>query len=140
MASKAYSALQTIITMKRFGFSSYQLRNAFVTYVRPHLEYACIVWGPTVRNSPSLSEMLENVQKRTVKVILDRDYINYEKGRRTIDLPSLSERRDKLIMNFGIFLLNNKHHRFINLNFATNVSHSKACRFFRAVFFFYQNV
>ena len=124
-----------------------------MTYVRPHLEYACPVWGPAVRNSPSLSEMLENVQKRTVKVILDRDYINYEEGLRTIDLPSLSERRDKLIMNFGIFLLNNKHHRFIlppdaSINMKTRTQLKllpRMCRTRRhedsfVPFFFYQNV
>ena len=44
---KANASLQTLTKMRRFGCDTESLLNAYMCYVRPLLEYACPLWGPS---------------------------------------------------------------------------------------------
>ena len=110
---KANSAMRTLILMRRFGFSVTQLRIACLTYIRPILEYACPVWGPQVNNTIYLSDQLESIQKRAVKVILCDAFTEYKLALSTLQIPSLQERHLSLILEFGQYLLRSDKYRSI---------------------------
>lgn len=113
VVKKANCAMRTLLLMRRFGFSVPQLKTAYLTYIRPILEYACPVWGPQVQNTAYMSEVLESVQKRAVKAILSDQYTDYESALSQLNLPSLHDRRFQLICKFGQFLLTSDKHRNI---------------------------
>ena len=66
------------------------LVNIYKSYIRPKLEYASTVWSPTDKASNIL---LENIQRRFTKRIKCLSTLNYEQRLSSLDLSSLSARR-----------------------------------------------
>ena len=62
----------------------------FKTLIRPHLEYANVVWGPSFRGDQKL---LERVQRRASKLVPAIRSKPYQERLRELGLPSLSFRR-----------------------------------------------
>ena len=63
------------------------LKDVFIALVRPHLEFANVVWSPRLIKDIKL---IEGVQRRATKVMNDfNKNISYEERLRNIDLPSL---------------------------------------------------
>lgn len=58
--------------------------------MRPHLEYAQIVWSPHFRTD---QKSIENVQRRATKLISRLQNLSYEERLKALDLPSLEYRR-----------------------------------------------
>ena len=56
----ANASLQTLSKMFRFGCKAHSLLCAYLCYVRPILEYACFVWGPSVLRTAYLIQELES--------------------------------------------------------------------------------
>ena len=65
-------------------------RKLFVTFVRPHLEYAQSVWAP---HSAKHVNMIESVQQRATRLVNDFKNIEYSDRLRLLDLPTLAHRR-----------------------------------------------
>jgi hypothetical protein len=66
------------------------LKILYVTFVRPHLEYASSVWSPYQKQDITT---LENVQRRATKIIPSLKNISYEKRLEIIGLTTLQDRR-----------------------------------------------
>ena len=107
------ASLQTLVLMRRFGCDTQSLKNAYITYVRPLLEYAVAVWGPFVQSTHYLCDDLESLQKRAVNIIVGNRSDDYNKLLQELNLESLSDRRLSLIMSLGKSLLSSPHHRLI---------------------------
>ena len=72
--------------------SCYLFRKLYLALVRPHLEYAQVVWSP---HSKKLINMLENVQIRATKLVDGLSNLDYPDRLRKLNLPTLLHRRER---------------------------------------------
>jgi hypothetical protein len=88
------------------GFTSRNIQllsKAFVTYIRPLLEYNSIVWNPT---QVYLIDSLENVQRNFTKRIPSISHLSYDERLNIIGLDSLELRRLKSdLINYYKFIV-----------------------------------
>jgi len=75
------------------------LVRAFITYVRPLLEYNCVVWSPSLMRDITL---IEQVQRRFIKRLRGYGNISYAERLKLLNLDTLEVRRLKFDL---IFLL-----------------------------------
>ena len=66
------------------------MKTLFTTIVRPHLEYANVVWHPYLKRD---IELLERVQHRATRMVPGLAVLSYEDRLRKMDMPSLVYRR-----------------------------------------------
>jgi len=66
------------------------LTKAFITYVRPLLEYNSIIWSPYIKQDV---DRIEQVQRRFSNRLRGLRTYTYENRLKSIDLPSLELRR-----------------------------------------------
>ena len=64
----------------------------FKTLIRPHLEYATVVWSPFLKKDIFL---IENVQRRATKIVKTISNLSYEERLKHLGLPTLKYRRDR---------------------------------------------
>ena len=62
----------------------------YTSLVRPHLEYANVVWGPKYKLD---KQKVERVQRRATKLIENIKNLSYQERLRYLDMPSLLHRR-----------------------------------------------
>ena len=81
------------------------LIQIYVGYIRPILEY-CV---PVSNGALTIKQVgsLERIQKRVCKIILGKNYVDYESALITCKLQPLETRREKLCIEFAKSLLNN---------------------------------
>ena len=83
----------TIVGLIRrsFSFLDCQLfKKLYITFVRPHLEYAQAVWAPHLSKHIN---MIVNVQIRATKLVDGLGGLDYTKRLKKLDLPTLPYRR-----------------------------------------------
>ena len=95
MVAKANTRKYFITILKRSGVDD--LVRCYCTFVRPLLEYAAPVWHPGL--TIQQSDVLEQVQRQVLRVLLPDP--SYSEARHISRLPTLSERRTKLCLNFA---------------------------------------
>ena len=92
---KATYTAKAMIAQLRNSFTYYEaelIRLLYVSLIRPHLEYAILVWNPSLKK---YIENLENVQHRATKLIPNLKKKCYENRLRTLKLTTLDIRRKK---------------------------------------------
>ena len=94
IASKVRKANAMAGLIRRsFSFLNCHLfRKLYLAFVRPHLEYAQVVWAPHLKKH---IEMLENVQVRATKMVDGLGSLSYPERLRKLDLPTLVHRRSR---------------------------------------------
>ena len=72
-------------------------RILYISLVRPHLDYASIIWNPYLLKD---IKALEAVQRRATKtkMVPDLSRLTYEERLQVLNLPSLYYRRKRLDM------------------------------------------
>ena len=85
------------------------LRKAFITYVRPLIEYNSILWSP---NQKKYIDLIEKVQRRFTKRIPHLHKLPYLDRLKTINLPSLELRR----LHFDLFYYYKILHNLTDIN------------------------
>ena len=93
-AKAAKSANATLGQISRaFHYRNKQmLAKLFKVFVRPKLEYAAQAWSPWLEKD---CELLENVQKRCIKMMTDVQGETYEEKLKDAGLQLLQERRQR---------------------------------------------
>jgi hypothetical protein len=100
-AARANSILGML--RKTFQHNSVELwKKLYVSYVRPHLEFAVPAWNP---HKVGLGVLLEKVQRRATKIPKPLRQLSYEERLRRLGLEKLETRRSRgdLIQFFKCF-------------------------------------
>ena len=103
MISRASRRLFMLYVLRKHAAPIEDMLTIFQIYIRPILEYACAVWHSSLTQNQSYQ--MEKIQKRTCRIILGKDYENYESALQTLNIHSLAHRRDNLVLKFGQQLL-----------------------------------
>ena len=82
------------------------LKKIYLTFIRSILDHSAVVWHSslTAKNRRDL----ERVQKAAVRVILGRNYSNYNDGLKKLKLENLNKRREGICLRFSKNCLNNE--------------------------------
>src|SRR5664279_1109442 len=89
------------------GFVSRDLllmRRAFITYIRPILEFNTVIWNPSHKY---LIDLIEHVQRRFTKRIPSISSLSYHERLAMINLESLELRRLRYDLIYYYKILNN---------------------------------
>ena len=101
VVSKANQVLGLI--MKTFAnLNEHTLPLLYKSLVRPHLEYANVVWGPTFLTDVN---KIESVQRRATRYVQNVSNLPYHERLTYLNLPTLSYRRFRadMITTYNIF-------------------------------------
>ena len=92
ISNKVKKANSMVGLIKRsFSYLSPEMfKILYTTFVKPHLEYAQIVWSPKLFKYVNL---IESVQRRATKMVRVYQNLPYEERLRLIDIPTLNIRR-----------------------------------------------
>ena len=106
------------------------LLRLFKAFVRPHLEYAAVVWSPSLqhRNYRSLVNRIEQVQMRALNLVPELQGLSYAEQLTRARLPTLAYRRFRgdLIEVFKHYKTYDK--RAISASFKPNPRHPDKLR------------
>ena len=96
---KAYKRMIMLHKLIEFNPPQSDLVTIYKLYIRSILEQSCHVWHYSLTQGDAAN--LERVQKVACKVILQTDYVSYEQALEQLELDTLFNRREKLLLNFG---------------------------------------
>ena len=118
LVKKGNARLELLRKISSFGTNLQDLKEIYILFVRSIVEQSAVVWHSslTLENANDL----ERIQKSALKIILGQNYISYPNALKVLDLEKLSDRREKLCLNFaikaakhesckGMFPLNTEH-------------------------------
>ena len=105
LVKRANSRMELLRKVAYFSTSVEDKKIIYILYIRSVLEQSCVVWNSslTVENIQDL----ERVQKAAAKIIIGKQYTNYESALEKIGLDKLEERRKDLCLNFAKKCLKN---------------------------------
>ena len=97
------NSLRLLGLIKRsFSYLELQmLRLLYTTIIRPHLDYACVVWNPY-----QFGDILEQVQRHVTRACPSLSHLSYHDRLMALNLPSLLYRRRRMDMIMMYKILN----------------------------------
>ena len=122
---KANRRMELLRKVSTFGASWEELKNIYILYIRSLLEQSCTVWHSSL--TAENSHDLERIQKCALKIILQEKFKSYENALSLLDLESLSERRERLCLQFARKCLTNN--KMKNLFPPNQKTHTMLTRF-----------
>ena len=66
------------------------LLRAYIVYIRPILEYNCVVWSPQLKQD---TDCIERVQRRFTKRLPNLRHMSYDNSLSVLDVPTSELRR-----------------------------------------------
>ena len=99
LTKKRFQRLWMLRRLKQLGATQGELTNVYIKQVRSILEFSAVVWhsGLTKDNSAQI----ERVQKSALAIILGQNYTSYQSALQTLNLQTLSSRREVLSVKFA---------------------------------------
>ncbi|KAK3850893.1 hypothetical protein Pcinc_042426 [Petrolisthes cinctipes] len=86
MANRVLAALKhTILALDKTAFL-----NLYKSLIRPHLEYASVIWNPALKRD---KDTLEQVQRRATRLVQGLSHLSYSGRLASLQLPTLQFRR-----------------------------------------------
>ena len=125
LVKKANARMELLRKMSSFSPPVRDLVHIYITYIRSILEQSCVLWHSSLTEEDSCN--LERVQKNACRNILKDNYISYENAISVLQIPTLVQRRETLMYNFGkkclfleqtkdLFPLNQNAHDMVTRN------------------------
>ena len=87
----------------------------YKSIIRPHLEYADIVWAPTTKE---YQDKIEKFQRRATRIIPSISHLSYQERLQKLKLPTLKYRR----MRSSLIFIYKYTHNLVTADFNTNCS------------------
>ena len=115
ICKKAYGRISMLTKLKYAGVSIEDLIELYCMFVRSCAEYCSVVFHSSLTNEQS--RKLENIQKTSLKIILNDNYIDYSAACEMTGLKTLAERRQARLLSFSKKCLDHpENSRFFPLN------------------------
>ena len=99
LVKKINARMELLRKVASFGTSMEEKRNIYILYIRSILEQSCVVWHSSLTDENEKD--LERIQKSAVRIILGKDFSNYDDALVKTNLESLKDRREELCINFA---------------------------------------
>ena len=99
MVTKANKKLWVLRRLKNSGAKEEDLVDIYCKQVRSLLELAVPAWHGSITKDDQMD--IERIQKSACHIILGEDYISYRNALKSLNLESLTGRRDKLCLKFA---------------------------------------
>ena len=97
---KAYTRMIMLRKLCEFKVCTRDLIQIYILYIRSVVEQSCVVWGSAITEQEKSD--IERIQKTSLRIILHDEYKSYENALKVTKLPSLNDRRLKLMLNFAL--------------------------------------
>ncbi|XP_066267508.1 uncharacterized protein [Branchiostoma lanceolatum] len=123
ICNSASQRLYLLRRLKYFHVPKEDLVSVYVCYVRPVTEYAAPVWHSGLTSA--LSQKIEKIQRRAVRIILGSDYSGYTDACTILHLPTLHTRRSNLTLNFATSLLSSELYRHFLPPTRADIDHNR---------------
>ena len=105
LVHKAYTRMIMLRKLCEFKVCRKDLTQIYILYIRSVVEQSCVVWGSAITEQEKAD--IERIQKTALRIILNEEYQSYENALNITRLPSLSDRRQKLMLKFALKSLKN---------------------------------
>ena len=99
IVQKAYRRMTMLHKLYSFAVPVSDLVEVYILYIRSVLESSAVVWHSSLTGWQEME--IERVQKVSLKIILKKDYENYEQAMKSCGLTSLKQRRTNLCLAFA---------------------------------------
>ena len=123
------NSIDSCLSAKHLTSSCTTLLKLYISFIRPHVEYAAAAWDPFLRKD---IDLIEDVQKYALKVCLKSWSVNYSELLERSHLPTLQVRRHEAKL-CHLYKIVNKETFFPNaptltrtLSYPSRSVHSKA--------------
>ena len=99
IVNKAFGKLWMLRRLKTMGASRKTLIDVYSKHVRSVVEFAAVVWTSGLTKDEITQ--IERVQKCAFAIVLCQDYLSYNNACETLDMDTLSKRREVLSYHFA---------------------------------------
>ena len=99
LVKRAYRRTIILVKLYEFNVPQSDLINIYILFIRSVLEQSCVVWNSAITKEEVTD--LERVQKTCLRMILKQRYTSYEEALKIVNLETLSDRREKLCLQFA---------------------------------------
>ena len=107
IVKQANVSLSIFKLLNKFNCPKIHSLRVYLSFIRPLLEYACLVWHSQLSNE--LSDKIESVQKRSLRIIYKEGKIPYSFLLKAARITTLKERREKICLVFAKSVISNPH-------------------------------
>ena len=99
LIKRGNSRMELLRKLGKFNPPIEDMKNIYILYIRSILEQSSCIWHSDLNEEDNIS--LERVQKNALRNILQDKYTGYEESLKFLNMESLHERRQKLLLRFG---------------------------------------
>ena len=111
MVSRTARRLDILCSLKKFSVGARDLVEIYKVFIRPLVEFGVPVWGSGIIGTQS--DEIERLQKRVLRFIAYPPIQSYMQQLTHFGIHLLSERRNELLLHFGLCLLKSEGHHDI---------------------------
>ena len=105
IVKRSYARLELLRKLSAFQPPKNEMKQVYISFIRSLLEQSSNVWHSSLTKQNEND--LERVQKVALKIILKNNYISYENALNVLELETLKDRRERLMLTFAQKCLKN---------------------------------
>ena len=99
LVKKANKRMLLLSRAATFTSNSQDLKRIYLTYIRSIVDQSAVVWHSSLTKKNRND--IERIQKVAVRIILGKNYTNYNEGLKQLRLQNLNDRRENACLKFA---------------------------------------